>query len=80
MRAAENARWILRDTNDGITAAIDPAGRLRQELELYQETSGVMGFSYLKQMTFYTKFGDWFVLLCLLMAGGGVFIGARRPA
>ena len=28
MRAAENRRWILRATNDGITAAIDPAGRV----------------------------------------------------
>ena len=29
MRAAENRRWILRSTNDGTTATIDPAGRLR---------------------------------------------------
>ena len=28
MRAAENRRWMLRATNDGITAAIDPAGRV----------------------------------------------------
>jgi methionine-S-sulfoxide reductase len=28
MRAAENARWIVRATNDGITAAVDPAGRV----------------------------------------------------
>ncbi len=27
MRAIENGRWILRATNDGITAMIDPAGR-----------------------------------------------------
>ena len=31
MRAAENRRWILRATNDGITAAIDPAGALSSE-------------------------------------------------
>ena len=34
MRAAENRRWILRATNDGITATIDPAGRLRGTLPL----------------------------------------------
>ena len=28
MRAAENRRWILRATNDGITATVDPAGRV----------------------------------------------------
>ena len=38
MRAAENERWIVRATNDGITAAIDPAGRvLRSRVPEYQE-------------------------------------------
>ena len=28
MRAIENARWLLRDTNSGVTASIDPYGRV----------------------------------------------------
>ena len=28
MRAVENHRWMLRDTNTGITASIDPLGRV----------------------------------------------------
>ena len=28
MRAVENARWLLRDTNTGVTASIDPYGRV----------------------------------------------------
>ena len=28
MRAIENARWLLRDTNTGVTASIDPYGRV----------------------------------------------------
>ena len=28
MRAIENHRWILRDTNTGVTSAIDPFGRV----------------------------------------------------
>ena len=33
MRAAENARWIVRATNDGITATVDPAGRVTERLQ-----------------------------------------------
>jgi apolipoprotein N-acyltransferase len=32
MRAIENRRWILRDTNNGVTAVIDPYGRVRQSI------------------------------------------------
>jgi len=68
MRAAENRRWILRSTNDGITATIDSAGRLRGTLPLYTEATSLTGFSYLRAQTVYTKFGDWFPLLCAMLA------------
>jgi apolipoprotein N-acyltransferase len=63
-RAAENRRWILRSTNDGITATIDSAGRLRGTLPLYTEATSYTGFTYISDKTLYTRFGDWFPLLC----------------
>jgi len=68
MRAAENRRWILRSTNDGITATIDSAGRLRGTLPLYEEATSLTGFSYISQKTMYTRFGDWFPALCATVA------------
>ena len=68
MRAAENRRWILRSTNDGITATIDPAGRLRGTLPLYVEATSYTGFTYETQKTTYTRLGDWFPLLCATLA------------
>ncbi len=68
MRAAENRRWILRSTNDGITATIDSAGRLRGTLPLYTEATSYTGFSYVQAQTMYTRFGDWFPLLCAMAA------------
>lgn len=68
MRAAENRRWILRATNDGITATIDSAGRLRGTLPLYTEATSYTGFSYVADRTFYTRFGDWFPALCATLA------------
>ncbi len=64
MRAVENRRWILRSTNDGITATIDSAGRLRGSLPLYVEATSYTGFSYIPEKTVYTRFGDWFAILC----------------
>ena len=68
MRAAENRRWILRSTNDGITATIDSAGRLRGTLPRYTEAASYTGFSYIQAQTVYTRFGDWFPLLCAMAA------------
>jgi apolipoprotein N-acyltransferase len=68
MRAAENRRWILRATNDGITATIDSAGRLRGSLPPSVEATSYTGFSYVRAETVYTRFGDWFPLLCAMVA------------
>ena len=70
MRAAENRRWILRSTNDGITGTIDPAGRLRGTLPLFVEAASRTGFTFIRERTFYTRYGDWFPILCALIAAG----------
>ena len=75
MRAAENRRWILRSTNDGITATIDPAGRLRGTLPLYVQATSYTGFSYVAEQTVYTRWGDWFPLVCSLIAVMGLVAG-----
>ena len=46
MRAAENRRWILRATNDGISAAIDPRGRIREQMPPFTQTAAMMSFEY----------------------------------
>ncbi|MEO7144254.1 MAG: apolipoprotein N-acyltransferase [Bryobacteraceae bacterium] len=68
MRAAENRRWIVRATNDGITAVIDPAGRVSIRLPLYREQTAKMLFGYVERQTLYTRFGDWFAWSCLIAA------------
>jgi apolipoprotein N-acyltransferase len=76
MRAAENRRWLLRSTNDGITATIDPAGRLRGTLPKYVQATSYTGFSYIADQTVYTLHGDWFPLLCAIWAVMGL-VAAR---
>jgi apolipoprotein N-acyltransferase len=86
MRAAENRRWILRSTNDGITATIDSAGRVRGTLPLYVEATSYTGFTYISERTVYTRYGNWFVAVCALLAVMGLlaeqagFSRAESPA
>jgi apolipoprotein N-acyltransferase len=81
MRAAENRRWIVRATNDGISGVVDPAGRVGLTLPEFQEASARVQFDYVSGTTFYTRHGDWFVLLCALIGLAGVtsaVLPARR--
>lgn len=73
MRAAENRRWILRDTNNGVTASIDPAGRVVKFLPGYRETADAFRYSYESGTTFYTEHGDWFAWSCWGIVGVALF-------
>ena len=64
MRAAENRRWILRATNDGITAAIDPAGRVVERMAPFVQSAGLLPYNYERAETPYTRHGDWFAWSC----------------
>ena len=65
MRAIENRRWILRDTNNGVTAVIDPYGRVRQSIPRHQADALPAQFGFRDDITFYTAHGDVFALaLC----------------
>lgn len=67
MRAIENRRWLLRDTNNGVTAAIDPYGRVRQSIPRHQVDALPAQFGFRDDVTFYTQHGDVFAWLCLLL-------------
>ena len=63
MRAAENRRWIVRATNNGITAVIDPAGEIREQLPPFEGRHARVGFGFIEEVTAFTRIGDWFPLL-----------------
>jgi apolipoprotein N-acyltransferase len=75
MRAIENHRWVLRATNTGVTAAIDPEGRVTMAAERHVRTSLRVGFNYERDVTFYARYGDWFAYLCAVLTVGRVGLG-----
>jgi apolipoprotein N-acyltransferase len=72
MRAAENRRWVLRATNDGITSTVDPGGRVYRNLPSFEAAAARTAFSYVQSTTFYSRHGDWFVLVCAVCAAAGL--------
>ena len=68
MRAIENRRWILRDTNNGVTAAIDPFGTVRQSIPRHAVDALPAQYGYSSELTFYTVHGDWLAGLCAILS------------
>lgn len=79
MRAVENNRWLLRDTNTGITAVIDPYGRVVSEAPRNQRTQLQAAYSLEESMTFYTRHGDWFSFLCAIITLLGLLLRYFQP-
>jgi apolipoprotein N-acyltransferase len=78
MRAAENGRWVLRSTNDGTTAAIDPAGRIIKTFPALQELTGRLPFNPRTELTPYVRYGDVFAWLCVVLTVAGL-IASQLP-
>jgi apolipoprotein N-acyltransferase len=78
MRAIENHRWVLRATNTGVTAAIDPYGRVTMSAPRHIRTSLRVGFDYETDVTFYARHGDLFAYFCAVVTAGGLVFGVRR--
>jgi apolipoprotein N-acyltransferase len=68
MRAVENARWILRDANTGVTASIDPYGRIVATVPRKIRTVLEAPYALSNVTTFYTRHGDWFAYLCAIIS------------
>ncbi|MGA2810815.1 MAG: apolipoprotein N-acyltransferase [Candidatus Acidiferrum sp.] len=68
VRAAENRRWIIRSTNNGYTASIDPYGRMYRPLPPDVRAAANLPYDFRSDKTLYTRFGDWFAWLCVLVS------------
>jgi apolipoprotein N-acyltransferase len=75
MRSVENSRWLLRDTNTGVTAVIDPYGRIVSSLPRKVRAALDAPYALSSSTTFYTRHGDWFAYLCAIICVVGLLWG-----
>jgi apolipoprotein N-acyltransferase len=77
MRAIENNRWVLRDTNTGTTTSIDPYGRVVALAPRNQRTRLLAPYGIISAQTFYTRHGDWFAWMCAIISLLGILVNLR---
>jgi apolipoprotein N-acyltransferase len=74
MRAVENNRWLLLDTNTGVTAAIDPNGRIVASAPRKTRTALRAPYALSNSTTFYTRHGGWFAYLCAIISVAALLV------
>ena len=67
MRAIENSRWLLSATDTGVTASIDPWGRIVARLPRKERAALVVPYAPATVTTFYTRHGDRFAFVCAII-------------
>lgn len=83
LRSIETRRWLLRAGNDGVTAAVDPLGRVTAQVPRGVPTSLAVTFETRTDLTFWVRYGGLtpLVLGVLLLVAMAVATALRsRPA
>ncbi len=80
-RAVENGRWLLRGTNNGVTAIVDHRGRVVSALPQFERDVLAGEFRIMEGQTPYNRYGDaWLVGLCFAGLVLGLLNAQARTA
>jgi apolipoprotein N-acyltransferase len=80
MRAIENRRWVLGDTNSGQTVSINPRGEIEASAPAHVTIALRVEFGYRTDTTFYTRHGDWFAYAVTILAGAMLAVSQFKGA
>ena len=76
-RAVENRKPVLRAANSGISGFIDSSGRIMETSKLFERTYLFGEVAKDKTITFYTKYGDIFSFLCIIITAA-LFMSLKK--
>ena len=78
IRAVENRVPLVRAANTGISAIVDPDGRIRWRSPLFETLQHVDEIAWPGVRTFYTRFGDVFAWVCAAISTLAIAWGVTR--
>jgi apolipoprotein N-acyltransferase len=78
VRAVENRRWLIRVTNSGITASIDPYGKMIRVMRRDTRDSTDLRYDFRTDRTIYTRLNDWFAWMCVAVSALLVLLTFRK--
>jgi apolipoprotein N-acyltransferase len=79
LRAIEQARYLVRSANTGISGAVDPYGRVLATTPLFEPMAVAVDVRLLQYRTIYSRTGDLVAWVSLVASAVVAIIGLRRP-
>jgi apolipoprotein N-acyltransferase len=75
LRAVEHRRYFVRGTNSGVSAVVDPVGRVVAHTDTFRTEAITAPIHWMRAHTVYELLGDW---PWLLLSGGLIYSAFRR--
>jgi apolipoprotein N-acyltransferase len=76
-RSVENRRYLIRAANTGISAFVEPTGRIQVRTGILREEVCVGNFAFIAEPTFYSRHGDLFAIGCAIIMCLSLALGFR---
>ena len=77
-RAVEQRKFLVRATNSGVSAIIDPLGKIIQRTDSFEEDVLIGQVKPMTSITFYQRFGNWFPVLMVMTLGAIIYTKSSR--
>ncbi len=78
LRAVETGRSVVRSANNGISGLIDAQGQVLTSTPYWVRTGFTAKVPVYDTMTFYVKYGDWWIGVCLILLASSLRISLRN--